>query len=170
MITVRKANLPDAALVADLSRATFTGTFASFNTEANMDKFLRESFSKEQLIAEVGQPGNHFFLAYENDIPVGYCRVREDNNPPELEGKQTIEISRIYAVREAIGKGVGKLLMQTCFDLGRALGKEIAWLGVWEHNKPAIAFYEKWGFTRFSEHPFILGDDVQTDWLLRKSL
>ena len=170
MIQVRKATPSDAALIADLSRSTFYSTFASANTKENMDQFMDENFSTELLMAEVSAPGNHFFLAYEDSTPVGYARVRENNNPPELQGRETIEIARIYAIREAIGKGVGRELMQAAIDLGRSLQKELVWLGVWEHNLPAIAFYEKWGFTRFSDHEFILGSDVQTDWLLKKNL
>ncbi|RYY62500.1 MAG: GNAT family N-acetyltransferase [Chitinophagaceae bacterium] len=170
MIHVKKAGPPEAALIADLSRSTFHDTFAPVNTKENMDKFMREKFSSQMLIDEVSEPGNHFFIAWEGTTPVGYSRVRENNNPPGLEGRETIEIARIYAIREAIGKGVGKELMQAAIDLGRSLGKEVVWLGVWEHNLPAIAFYEKWGFERFSDHEFILGDDVQTDWLLRRNL
>ena len=170
MITVRKAESSDAALVADLSRKTFSDTFASANTEANMELFLSGPFAREKLMAELTLPGNHFFIAMEGDKPVGYARVRENNNPPPLAGRETIEIARIYAIRESIGKGVGRLLMQTCIDLGRSLGKELVWLGVWEHNQPAIDFYKRWGFTRFSDHEFLLGTDVQKDWLLKKDL
>src|SRR4051812_20394638 len=132
MIHIRKATPADAALIADLSRSTFVDTFAKFNTPENMDKFLREHFSHDQLVAEVFLPANHFFLAADETGTVGYARVRENNNPPGLEGRETIEIARIYAVSTSIGKGVGNALMQACIDLGRSLKKEIVWLGVWE--------------------------------------
>lgn len=170
MIAIKRALPSEAGLIADLSRSTFHDTFAAFNTEADMEKFMREKFTRQQLMAELLLPTDHFFIAWDGDRAVGYTRLRENNNPPALEGKETIEIARIYAIKEAIGKGVGKALMENSLRVGRSLGKEIAWLGVWEHNQTAIRFYRKWGFERFSEHPFVLGDDVQTDWLMKKPL
>ena len=69
-----------------------------------------------------------------------------------------------------IGKGVGKKLMQTCHDIARQKGKKILWLGVWKENHRAIDFYKSWGFEIFGDQEFILGDDVQTDWLMKKDL
>jgi GNAT superfamily N-acetyltransferase len=77
---------------------------------------------------------------------------------------------RIYAEQSAIGKGVGAALMQYSIDLGREKGMKWIWLGVWEHNHRAIAFYTKWGFEKFGDHPFVLGADVQTDWWMRRKL
>jgi diamine N-acetyltransferase len=166
-ISVRVANGQDAPLIADLSRATFYDAFADANTKENMDKFLNEQFTRESLISEVTQPGNIFLLAEFDNEPAGYARLREDNNPPKLAGKATLEIARIYAVKKFIGAGVGSALMKRSIAIGRQLGKEYIWLGVWEKNERAIAFYRKWGFEKFGEHPFILGRDVQTDWLMR---
>ncbi|RYY55372.1 MAG: GNAT family N-acetyltransferase [Chitinophagaceae bacterium] len=170
MISIRRAQLPEAALIADLSRKTFYDTFSGSNSAGDMEIFMREKFSRSQLIAELLLPSDHFFIAWDGDTPVGYTRLRENNNPPELEGYQTIEIARLYAVKEAIGTGVGKALMQNSLDFGRELNKKFAWLGVWEHNETAIRFYKKWGFEQFSQHPFVLGNDVQNDWLMKKQL
>jgi diamine N-acetyltransferase len=169
-ITIRHASTADAPLIADMSRQTFYDTFAPVNTKENMDKFMNEQFTRERLMNEVDAPGNIFLLAYDGNEPVGYVRMRENNNPPELEGKESIEIARIYAVTSSIGKGVGKKLMDQCMDIARQKNKELIWLGVWEHNKRAIAFYEKMGFEKFGTHVFLLGDDPQTDWLMKKEL
>lgn len=170
MIAIRIADKNDAELIAALSQQTFIETFASTNSKENIDMFLQESFSKEALIKEVGAPDNIFLLAYENERPVGYVRLRENNNPPELTGTNSMEIARIYAVKDAIGKGVGKLLMQECITIATQKNRSLVWLGVWEHNKRAIDFYTKWGFEKFATHIFKLGDDNQTDWLMKKSL
>lgn len=167
---IRVATPEDAALIADLSRSTFFDTFEKFNTQSDMDKFMSEQFSTMQLIAETGEPGNIFLLAYNENNPVGYARLREDNNPPELNGLSTLEIARIYAIKEMIGKGVGKELMNASMAIGRQKFKQWIWLGVWEKNQRAIDFYIAHGFEKFSEHPFILGDDVQTDWLMKKKI
>lgn len=169
-ITIRVADAGDAALIAEMSRTTFYDTFAAANTKADMDKFLATQFSTELLMAEVGEPRNVFLIAEYDGKPVGYARLREDNNPPELAGLATLEIARIYAIKEMIGIGVGKALMQRSIAIAREKAKQVIWLGVWEKNKQAIAFYTRWGFQKFSEHPFIVGDDVQTDWLMQRNV
>lgn len=170
MIQIRFCTEADASLIADLSRQTFYETFASENTAADMEKFMTEQFSREALMKEVGAEGNIFFLAYDGETPVGYARMRESNNPPELGDKRTIEIARIYAATSCIGKGVGKALMQKCIDAAKEMNKEVVWLGVWQKNQRAIDFYTKWGFEKFSTHVFVLGNDPQTDWLMKKDL
>lgn len=170
MLNIRVAGKPDAALIADLSRQTFYDTFHAQNTAENMKKFLDEQFTRELLIREVGAPDNIFLLAFDDDSPAGYVRMRENNIPPGLGTHHAIEIARIYVVKSHIGRGIGARLMQRCLDMAKELGYNTLWLGVWEHNQTALAFYHKWGFTKFSEADFILGDDVQKDWLLKKEI
>jgi ribosomal protein S18 acetylase RimI-like enzyme len=169
-ITIRFAESNDAELIADISRQTFYETFASQNTKENMDKFMGEAFTKEILMKEVGAPDTIFLLAYDGEEPVGYVRMRENNNPPELGNIPAIEIARIYATSNAIGKGVGKALMQKCIEIATAKKATAIWLGVWQENHRAIDFYTKWGFEKFGTHVFMLGDDPQKDLLMKKSL
>lgn len=170
MLIIRLATVADAELIADLSRQTFYDSFASQNTKADMDKFMNESFAKEALIKEVGAEGNIFLLAFINNEAVGYVRMREGEKRPEFENKSSVEIARIYAVQHSIGKGTGSALMQNCIDIAKEMNRDIIWLGVWEHNRRAIDFYTKWGFEKFAEHDFVLGNDMQTDWLMKLDL
>lgn len=170
MITVRLGTKQDAGLIADMSRQTFYDTFASQNTKEDMDKFMNEQFTRETLMEEVGAENNIFLLAYDEEQPVGYARIRENNNPPSLGTSNAIEIARIYAATTAIGKGIGKVLMQKCIEIAKARDRELVWLGVWEKNQRAIDFYIKWGFEKFADHDFVLGNDVQKDWLMKKTL
>jgi ribosomal protein S18 acetylase RimI-like enzyme len=135
-----------------------------------MDKFMAEQFTYPRLMEEVGKPESIFLLAYYNNEAVGYARLRKSANPDRLGDMPAIEIARIYAVQEAIGKGVGKALMQECMAIAGKEGKQLIWLGVWEKNLKAIDFYSRWGFEKFGEHEFVLGDDVQIDWLMKKRL
>jgi ribosomal protein S18 acetylase RimI-like enzyme len=168
--TIRFATAEDAELIADLSRKTFYETFGYVNTKENMDKFMNEQFTREKLIAEVSEPENIFLLAFDGEVPVGYVKMREGEKRPEFENKDAIEVVRIYSINTYLGTGVGKQLMRQCIFLAKEMKKEIIWLGVWEKNPRAIAFYSKWGFEKFAEHDFILGDDVQHDWLMMKNL
>ena len=170
MIQIKSASMKDAELIADLSRRTFYDTFAEHNTRENMELFMERRFTKELLMKEVGARGNIFLLAYYNGNVAGYARLREDNNPPLLRGQKTLEIARIYATKDFIGKGIGKALMEAAIDIARKMEKRIVWLGVWEKNQRAIDFYARWGFEKFSDHEFILGNDVQNDWLMKKDI
>ena len=170
MITIRVATKDDAELIAGMSRQTFYDTFAAHNTKENMDRFLSETFNHDVLVAEVGASDNIFLLAYEGDEPVGYARLRDNNIPPQLAGADALEIARLYAVKDAIGKGVGKALMQYSIDMAIEKNKRAIWLGVWQENHRAIRFYQQWGFEKFSTHVFMLGDDAQQDWLMKKML
>lgn len=167
---IRFATTHDAELIADISRRTFHETFGYVNTRENMDKFMNEQFTREKLIREVTEPGNTFLLAFDEGTPVGYVLMREGKKFPEFEKKDSIEIVRIYSVNSYLGTGVGHQLMRRCVFIAKELKKEIIWLGVWEKNLRAIAFYTKWGFEKFSDQDFLLGDDLQKDWLLMKKL
>src|SRR5206468_8961489 len=169
-LTVREATIEDAILIADISHQTFYHTFAPANTEADMKKFLHHQFTKGKLILEVGMPENSFFLAYHGNFIAGYVKLRNAAVPDELKKYRCLEIARIYSMPHFIGKGVGKLLMETSIDVAVNHSKEIIWLGVWEKNQRAIDFYTKWGFEKFAETDFLLGDDLQKDWLMMKKL
>ena len=159
-----------AELIADLSRKTFFDTFIGSNTKEDMDMFMEVQFTRKALMEEVGAEGNIFLLAYRGVEPVGYARLRESTSPEQLGNLPAIEIARIYTVQNIIGKGVGSALMEKCLEIARQKKKELVWLGVWEHNRRAIDFYIRWGFEKFGEHPFILGTDLQTDWMMFKRL
>ena len=169
-LTIRFATEKDAELIADLSRQTFFDSFAEHNSKENMDKFMTEQFTRQKLINEVAQPWHIFFLAFRDEQPVGYVKMRDASVPLHLVSQPCIEIARIYSVQQTIGKGVGKMLIQKCHEIANQKNKKVLWLGVWEKNHRAIDFYTKWGFEKFGEQNFVLGDDIQTDWLMKKNL
>lgn len=169
-LVIRYALPAEASLIADISRQTFYETFAESNTAEDMEKFMNEQFSRDTLIKETEEPGSIFLLAYDDAEPIGYAKMRDGEKHSEFNGFTSIEIARIYALKKSIGKGVGRELMQKCISIAREMNRDIIWLGVWEKNERAIQFYRKWGFEKFAEHEFILGNDVQTDWLMYKRL
>ena len=168
--SIRIATKDDAVLIADISRKTFYDTFAPDNTKENMDKFLSEQFTRGRLILEVGAEENIFLLAYVDGVVAGYVKLRDGKQPAELKGFDVLEIARLYVIEDFIGKKVGGALMKESISIAKEKGKEAIWLGVWEKNKRAIEFYNRWGFEKFSECDFLLGDDLQKDWLMKKGL
>lgn len=167
-IVIREATVEDAWLIADISHQTFYETFASYNTKEDMEKFLNQQFTKGKLVLEVGARANVFLLAYNDDKVAGYVKIRDERAPLSLGNNNALEIARLYAMREMIGKGVGSMLMQACIEIAKEKKKDYLWLGVWENNQRAIDFYTKWGFEKFDETDFLLGDDLQKDWLMKK--
>jgi diamine N-acetyltransferase len=167
--TIREASAADAIVIADISRQTFYETFAVDNTAEDMRIFLEEQFTRDSLIEEVGREAHHFFLAYDGNEIAGYVKLREDNTHPSLP-ENSIEIARIYVLKPWIRKGVGNMLMQTCINYAKNKNSEVVWLGVWEKNGRAIEFYQKWGFEKFGETDFYLGNDIQRDWIMKKLL
>jgi ribosomal protein S18 acetylase RimI-like enzyme len=109
-------------------------------------------------------------IAYDGELPVGYVKLRDGKKPEEIENQSALEIARLYSVTSMIGKGVGRLLMEKSLETARALQKEVVWLGVWEKNQRAIDFYRRFGFEKFSQCNFLLGNDLQRDWLMKKEL
>ena len=169
-ITIKFASEADAETIADLSRATFYETFAAQNTGKNMELFLKEQFTRPRLVKEVSLPENTFLLAYHNDMLSGYVKLRQGDVPKQLKGLKALEIARIYVVKAFIGRGVGKELMQACFDIARERAMQVIWLAVWEKNSRAFEFYSKWGFEIFASQVFLLGLDLQKDWLMKRDL
>jgi len=170
VITIRTASINDARLLADLGAITFHDTFVSFNTDKDMELYLKKNFSAEQLELELKEEGTIFIIAEHNGEAVGYAKLRVQEEPEGLNESNQIEIERIYSRKEYFGKAVGRTLMEACLNIGKARGHKVAWLGVWEHNPRAISFYEKWGFQKFGTHAFVLGTDLQTDILMKKEL
>jgi diamine N-acetyltransferase len=169
-ITIRTASLEDAQAIVSIGIRTFRDTFDDVNTPENMMAYLNQTFTIKRISEEIEEAGSLFLLAEQDGEIIGYARVRNSEVPKELGNVKALEIERLYADKRFLGKRVGYLLMSQCLQYARDHGYEVVWLGVWEHNERAIAFYRKWQFERFGEHVFMLGDDAQTDWLMKRKL
>jgi ribosomal protein S18 acetylase RimI-like enzyme len=170
MITIRVAVEDDARILADISRQTFYDTFAAQNSEENMEIHMQEYYALDKILAELKDPYCTFLLAYEGDQLAGYAKLNEHAKEEAKSLDNPIEIERIYSCKEMIGKGVGKKLMENCLAAANEKKKNTVWLGVWESNSRAIEFYTRWGFEKFGEHNFPVGDDPQKDWLMKRSI
>jgi ribosomal protein S18 acetylase RimI-like enzyme len=164
-IVIRTATVADAALIADLSRETFLDAFAALNNKDDVDKYMSEQFSVPQLMQQVGVEGHIFLLAVSGTETVGYIFLK-DGSGHDAPDSNAIEISRLYVRNAYIGTGIGKILMDAAISTAKRLGRHTLWLGTWERNHRGIKFYQSFGFSKFGEHDFILGNDVQRDWLM----
>jgi len=165
-VVLRRATPDDAALLTELGASTFTETFASVNTPEDFAAYMSASFGESIQRAELEDPLVTVYLAERGGDAVGYVMLRERPAPRMLGGHDALEIARLYARRSSIGTGVGGALMQRAIDEARARGKDALWLGVWEHNARALAFYRRWQFFEGGTQPFLLGSDLQTDLVM----
>ncbi len=168
--TIRRASDADAALLAELGARTFYDTFAADNTPEDMAAYLAQAFSPEKQAAELFDSNAIFFIAEVDGAAAGYAELHAGDAPSCVKGAAPIELVRLYVTQEWHGRGVGEALMSACIEEARAAGHRTMWLGVWERNWRAQAFYRKWNFHVVGEHPFVLGSDRQTDLLMERVL
>lgn len=169
-LTIRRAKVDDAGLLAKLGARTFSETFADNNSAADMADYLSSAFNETRQATELADPHCAFQIAEVNGVAVGYALLRSGRAPDGVSNDKPIELVRLYVSREHLGRGVGAQLMEVCIREAGQLGYHTIWLGVWEHNHRAQAFYRKWNFREVGTHIFQLGADAQTDLLMERSL
>lgn len=170
IIDIRKVTLQDIHQLQRIGRQTFSETFAAVNTEENMNKYLEESFSIERLTDELTNSSSEFYFAVLDNQVIGYLKLNSGESQTELKDSKALEIERIYVLKEYHGKKVGQLLYEKAMQVARQTDADYVWLGVWEENPRAIRFYKKNGFVEFDKHIFRLGDDEQTDIMMKLPL
>lgn len=166
-IHIRQITLNDIEQLQKISRQTFFETFSTVNTEENMAKYLEEELSLEKLSIELNNKDSAFYFAIFDNHIIGYLKLNFGASQTELKDSKALEIERIYVLKEFHGKSVGQLLYEKAIQVAHQINANYVWLGVWEENPRAISFYKKNGFVEFDKHIFKLGDDEQTDIMMK---
>ena len=169
-VMVRRADPEDAGLLAELGARTFAETFATDNTPEDMAAYIAASFNLAQQMAELADPASTLLIAEVGGVAAGYAKLHAGEPLDGADGVNRVELVRLYASREWLGRGVGQALMRACLDEARHAGHRTIWLGVWERNARAQAFYRKWDFRAAGEHVFQLGSDPQRDILMERAV
>ncbi|MVN89986.1 GNAT family N-acetyltransferase [Mucilaginibacter aquatilis] len=169
-IDIRKADFKNLKALQALSRETFIETFAESNSDENMAQYVEASFNEDKLTNELHNKGSQFYIAWDENVAVGYLKLNTGLAQTEEQDTNALEIERIYVKSAYLGKKVGQLLLNKALDTAVQQANTYVWLGVWEKNLRAIRFYEKNGFEAFDKHIFKMGDDEQTDIMMRKEL
>ncbi|MEY3209167.1 MAG: hypothetical protein RL064_1198 [Bacteroidota bacterium] len=169
-ISILDATINDLELLQKIGRQTFSETFAASNSLENMTKYLEEGFSSEKLLGELTNINAAFYIARSEMEVVGYLKLNFGQSQTELKDSKALEIERIYVLKEFQGKNIGQLLYEKAIQIANQNNAEYVWLGVWEENEKAIKFYTKNGFVAFDKHIFKLGDDEQTDIMMKLTL
>jgi ribosomal protein S18 acetylase RimI-like enzyme len=166
-IQIRLVSVKEVAELKALARTAFAQTFTDHNQPENVEKYLDESFTIEKLTEELNNKNSQFFFALVNDQPVGFLKVNVGDAQTELKDGDGMELQRIYVLQDYHGKSVGQVLFEKAKSLAIEGGYPYLWLGVWEENHRALNFYRKNGFVTFDKHIFKMGDEEQTDWMMK---
>ena len=171
-ITIRRAEIEDAEMLAELCYKTFWDAFAEHpeNAPEDMADYMEKAFNVETIRAELSEKDSIFLVAEIENEAAGYAKLTLGAIEDGITAEKPIELNRLYSHQKFLGKGVGTKLMDECFRIARENDCDVMWLGVWEFNPRAQAFYRKYGFYEVGRHIFQLGSDPQTDLLMQDRL
>ena len=168
--SLSKCSIRDLQILRELSIRTYHETFAHLNTEEDMAAYLNCAFNEDRLIKELSDVNSEFYFLYCGEKLAGYLKLNEAPSQTDINDKESLEIERIYVSSEFQGEGLGGFLMEQAVAKAIERDKKYVWLGVWEKNERAIRFYRKNVFYEIGTHSFVMGEDVQTDYVMRKDL
>jgi ribosomal protein S18 acetylase RimI-like enzyme len=170
MINIQPVLPSEVDLLLSLSRKTFYDAFEHMNNPEDFEAYTSKAFTREKLLSEIEHADSEFYFAIIDNEVVGYIKLNYRSAQSEFKEPDAVEVERIYVLADQQGKKIGNRLLDFAIEKANALKLRYIWLGVWEHNHNAMRFYERNGFKVFSSHHFMVGNDKQTDILVRKEL
>ncbi|QJD97479.1 GNAT family N-acetyltransferase [Mucilaginibacter robiniae] len=170
VISIKKLTAADAPQLLTISKQTFFDAFFYLNQPEDMELYAAQAFTLKQLLQEITTPSSAFYWAILNNKPVGFIKLNSGMAQNEFQDYNSLEIERLYVLASHQRLQIGSLLMEFAIAEARKNRNQFIWLGVWEHNHQAIRFYQRWGFVTYGSHTFMLGNDQQTDLLMRRDL
>ena len=163
-------HVDELPILRQLAESTFVTAFGAQNKPEDMAAYVAKAFSLTQVQAEFNHPDSHFYFAKDKGIPVAYLKINFRDAQTEWQEPDGMEIERIYVRADYQGQGIGAQFFDFAWKIAVERGMKYIWLGVWNQNAGAIRFYQCRGFQAFSQHSFLLGQDLQTDILMRKEV
>ncbi|WP_420321010.1 GNAT family N-acetyltransferase [Flagellimonas sp.] len=169
-LKLQQCTLGDLQQLVKISKDTFVDAFEKDNDPRDFETYIQQAFSMEQLRLELENQNTQFFFVFLGQELIGYLKLNKEEAQSDIKDSESLELERIYVVQKFQGKGIGNWLLQQVIQIGQKQALAYIWLGVWEKNEAAIRFYQKHGFQKFGTHPYYIGKDKQTDWLMRLDL
>lgn len=166
-LNFKKCTDEDLDLLIEISIKTFKSAFEAHNDPKDFSEYLKNAFNVSSMQNQLKEKNTEFYIIYENKTLIAYIKLNKGKAQTETFDQPSIELERIYVLPQHIGKGYGRNILKQVLEMTHSQKASFLWLGVWEHNLDAIRFYESHGFVKFDEHPYYLGQDKQTDWLMK---
>ena len=170
MLEIRRALKTEAKILADLGRATFIETFGNHNRQEDMAQYVADTFGEAKQEKEIEDPSRCIEIAWMGTQAVGFMHLFQSVPDPSIRGPKPIELLRLYVDSRWHGKGVGPALLEKAIQIASTDGFQTLWLGVWERNFQAQAFYRKYRFEKVGQHVFRLGSDDQIDFIMARPI
>ncbi len=170
MPTIKKVEITDVDTLLSFSKKTFYEFFDHLNEPANMEAYSSVAFTVQNMLDQLNNPDSEFYFAILDGEVAGYLKLNFNEAQTEYKDKNALEVERIYVSGEHHGKKIGKQLLDFAIAIAKNKQFDYVWLGVWEDNNNALGFYKHNGFEVCGNHEFLLGDDRQTDLLMKKNL
>lgn len=170
MTTIKPITLNELDALIAISRETFRDTFGAQNTPADLALYLDQAYAPKQLQAELENPASRFFAIEQAGQLAGYLKLNVADAQTEKMGADSLEVERIYIRKNFKRQGLGRQLIEKAIEIARTEKRSDIWLGVWEHNQATLNFYRSLGFEQVGAHTFVLGNDPQTDLIMKKRL
>jgi len=168
-LSFRECTIQHLNELIEISRITFEDAFEKDNNPIDFSNYMNKAFEMEIIREELLNPNTQFYFSYLDKDLVGYFKLNEGDAQTERFEDKTVELERIYVLQHFQGKQIGRGMLYKAIEIAKAKKASFIWLGVWEKNKEAIKFYERYGFKKFMTHPYYIGNDKQTDWLMKLS-
>lgn len=169
-VTFELCGLNDLERLIKISRITFSNAFKADNNPKDFKIYLNKAFSKEALLKELKDENSAFYFVFLKNDLAGYFKVNEFGAQSDIKDNDGFELERIYILESYQRKQIGLKVLSKVYALAKQKSKTYIWLGVWEKNQKAILWYKRNNFKKFGTHPFFIGADEQTDWLMQKEL
>lgn len=170
LLVYKKCDLADLGVLLHIAETTFIDAFKKDNHPEDFQNYLDFAFSEDKIKKELNNPNSYFYFVYKNEELVGYFKLNFNSAQTDVKLTDSVELERIYVIQSQQGKQIGATILKKAKNMANLQDKSFLWLGVWEHNKEAIRFYQRHGFYQFGTHPYFIGNDEQTDWLMRYDL
>lgn len=167
---IRECTMEDLPLLRNISYQTYDDTFREMNTVSSMIAYLEQAFDIHKLRGELSNSNSLFYFLHKEDEAAGYLKLNEYKVQTDINDPNSLEVERIYILKKFQGQGLGSILLNKAVEIASLRDKHYIWLGVWEKNNRAISFYKKKGFYKMGTHSFFMGDEEQTDYIMRKDL
>jgi ribosomal protein S18 acetylase RimI-like enzyme len=167
LIKITPVNIHQVHLLQKISKETFLPAFEQYNTEENLKVYFEKAFSIESLINQINNLNSRFYFVYQDDQLCAYFKINIGESQTEIQAEDGLELERLYIYPNFQNQGIGEMILNEVKIKAISEDKKYIWLGVWEHNLRGIKFYKNFGFQKFDSHIYMMGDDAQTDWMMR---
>jgi len=169
-MSIQMCSLQDRFLLQELAEKTFRETYGRYHDAAEIDAYIAEEFSIPQIERELSNPSSLHFISLVGNEAAGYIKLNYAPAQTDLRDQSSLELQRIYVLQQFQGHGNGQELLEFALAFAKKESMDYLWLGVWMENARAIRFYQKNGFYQFGTHHFVIGRDIDQDYLMRKDL